>query len=128
MLMDTSIVLAEVIGAAFVLVGLTTLNKNYITAVMGDLERSKGLTWLTGVVTFVLGAIIVGLYNVWSSDWQVVITIIGWLMILKGAFITLLPNSSMSFYRKVGSNALIVVAGIVAIIIGLVLFYMGLTA
>jgi hypothetical protein len=126
--MNVATVLAEVIGAAFILVGLTTLNKKYITAVLSDLEKSKGLTWLTGVVTFLLGAITLGLYNTWSSDWQVVITIIGWLMVLKGAFITLLPNTSMKFYRKVGSNAVVVVAGVVAIVIGLVLFSIGFTA
>jgi hypothetical protein len=126
--MNTLTVLQEVMGAAFILVGLTTLNKNYIKEVMNGLHDSKALTWLTGVITFLLGVITVAIYNVWSSDWHVIITIIGWLMLLKGAFITLLPNASMSFYRKIGSSTLVMVSGAVVVIIGLVLLYLGITA
>ena len=89
--MSTVTILAEILGAVFVLVGISVLNKKYFSSVMNDLKNSKGLTWTVGVITFVAGAVTVGLYNVWSSDWQVAITIIGWLMVIKGAFITLFP-------------------------------------
>ncbi len=120
-------VLSEVLGAVFVLVGLSVLNKKYFMAVMNDLKESKGLTWTLGVITFIAGAVTIGLNNVWSSNLQLVITIIGWLMLIKGTFITLFPNTSISFYRKLASNSILVASGVVAVIIGLVLWYLGST-
>jgi predicted signal transduction protein with EAL and GGDEF domain len=49
-------------------------------------------------------------------------------MVIKGAFITLFPNSSMPLYKKVANSSLVVAAGAIAIIVGIVLFYLGLTS
>jgi uncharacterized protein YjeT (DUF2065 family) len=126
--MNVATVLAEVIGAVFVLVGLSTLNKKNFRSVMDDLSKSRGLTWTVGIVTFLAGAVTVSLYNVWSSNWEVLVTIVGWLLIIKGLFITLFPNTSIPFYRKFTSNGALMASGIIAIVIGLVLFYLGFMA
>ena len=96
--------------------------------VMTDLANSKGLAWTLGIVTFLAGAVTVSLYNVWSSSWEVLVSIIGWLLLIKGVFITLFPNASIPFYRKVASNSLLVISGVIAIIIGVILLYLGLTS
>lgn len=126
--MNTVAILAEIIGSVFVLSGLVCLNKKSITAAMSGLESNKGLTLIVGLMTFLMGAVVVALDNTWNSGWQIVIPIIGWLIILKGLFITLFPNTSTSFYGKVASTTLVMVAGVVAVLIGLVLFYLGMTA
>jgi len=126
--MNTPSILAEVIGAVLILTGITAVNKKYITQVMSGLEGSKALSWTVGLITFLMGAVVVALYDVWNSSWEVLVTIIGWLMIIKGAFITLFPNSSMPLYKKVANSSLVIVAGVIAIIVGLILFYLGLTA
>jgi hypothetical protein len=60
--------LAVLIGSALVIVGITVFNKPYFNAVMTDLANSKGLLWLTGLITFVMGTVIVAVHNVWSAD------------------------------------------------------------
>ena len=126
--MNTVTALAEVIGSLFVLVGLSMLNKNYFSALMSDLSKSKGLTWMMGLVTFLAGAVSLSLYNVWSSSWEVIITIVGWLTVIKGVFITLFPNTSIPLYRKIASKSVLMVSGVISIVIGVVLFYVGYTA
>ena len=126
--MSTVTSLAEVLGAVFVLVGLSMFNKKSFMSAMTDLANSKGLSWTVGLVTFVAGVITVSLYNVWSSNWEVVITIVGWLMIIKGLFITLFPNISLPFYRKFASNSALTICAVIAVIVGVILFYLGLTA
>jgi hypothetical protein len=126
-MMSAPNVLANVFGGMLVLVGLSALNKPYLMAGLDELTRSKALTWFAGLLTFVIGLASVALYHAWSFDWRVVITILGWLTVLKGAFITLFPTSSIAIYHRVLTNALLTVVGVIAVLIGLVLLYLGVT-
>ena len=75
--MNIANTLAVLMGSVFVIVGITLFNKSYFSAVMTDLANSKGLRWITGLITFVMGMVIVALYNVWNADWRVLVTRVG---------------------------------------------------
>lgn len=123
--MDASLVLAEIFGGLFVFTGLSALNRRYLISVIEEMSRNKALVWLTGFVTFGIGLASLSVYSAWPDNWRVIITLIGWLMLIKGAYIALAPDTSMRFYRKMISETLLSVVGVVAIIIGLVLFYLA---
>jgi hypothetical protein len=125
--MNTPIVLAEMYGGILILVGLTALNKKYLAAVFQDIAGSTGLMWITGFVTFLIGIVSLALYSAWSSDWHVVVTVAGWATLIKGAVLTLSPQTSTALYRKTSSHT-IWVGGIVGIILGAILLYLALTA
>jgi hypothetical protein len=114
-------------GSAILIVGITVFNKSYFNAVMTDLANNKGLLWVTGLITFVLGMVIVALHNVWSADWRVLVTLLGWLTVIKGAVIVLLPSRMILFYRRVLSNHLLTYSGIYALVLGGLLLFLGLT-
>lgn len=118
-------VLAEIYGGILVLTGLTVLNKKYFDVVLNELENSKALVWLTGVVTFTIGITMVTFYNVWGSDWRVVVTLFGWLTLVKGALIALFPVTVMRFYQRFKGAGIIMFGGIIAIVLGVVLLYLG---
>lgn len=74
-----------------------------------------------------MGAVLVASNNVWSGPLvQVIMTIIGWLILIKGAFIVLFPDTTMSLSQKWSKNGLFVVSGVVALVIGLILLYAGM--
>ena len=124
--MNIANTLAVLMGSALVIVGITLFNKSYFNAVVTDLANSKGLLWLTGFITFVMGMVIVALYNVWSADWRVLVTVLGWLTVIKGALIMLFPSGMMLFYRRFLSNHLLTFSGIYAVILGALLLFLGL--
>jgi hypothetical protein len=68
-----------------------------------------------------LGVTVVVLNNVWTSGLPLLVTIIGWLMLIKGAFILLLPNTAASYYKRMNKNSLFIWAGILVLALGLVL-------
>ena len=121
-------ILAELIGSALFIVGLTIFNRPYFNAVMSDLATNKGLLWVTGLITFVMGTVIVALYNVWSTDWRVIVTILGWLTVIKGAVIILFPQSLMRMYRSLLYNHFLTFGGIYALVLGAILFFLGFMA
>jgi hypothetical protein len=125
--MNIANTLAVLMGSALVVVGITLFNKSYFNAVMKDFADSKGLLWVTGFITFVMGTVIVALHNVWSADWRVLVTLLGWLTVIKGAVIMLFPSSMMLLYRRFFSNRLLTYSGIYALVLGALLLFLGLT-
>jgi hypothetical protein len=126
--MTTSTVLARVIGIACIVVGLSVLNRKHFSVVIQELLNNRSTLWLTGFVTVVFGAAIISLYSVWSTNWRVVITIVGWLSLLKGAAIMFFPHKIASLYSRINTGAYTAIAGVVAIVLGIFLLYASLVA
>jgi hypothetical protein len=124
--MNIANTLAVLMGTTLVILGITVFNKPYFNAVMTDLANSKGLVWITGLITFVMGMVIVALHNVWSADWRVIITLLGWLTVIKGAVILLFPSSMLLLYRRLLSDRLLTYSGIYAVVLGALLLFLGL--
>jgi hypothetical protein len=57
-----------------------------------DLLSNAGLTYCTGFITVVMGFLIVHYHNTWTKTWPVLITMIGWLALLKGVAIIVAPQ------------------------------------
>lgn len=123
--MDTVHLLAEVTGSLFVVVGFAMLNTRHMTAVIEEFAASRALSWLTGVGLFAAGVTMITLYNLWFVDWRVLITLVGWAMAAKGAFLVLFPHTASTLYRRVTTPALLVIGGVTVIAFGAILFCLG---
>jgi hypothetical protein len=49
-----------------------------------EMTEDKSATTSSGHITVLLGLMTVVLHNVWTLDWRVAITILGWTTLLKG--------------------------------------------
>lgn len=81
--MDVSIFFARLWGGFFVVFGLLFI----ITRQLGktiEMTDDKSFVISTGYVTFLMGLVTVILHGVWSLDWRIVITILGWSTLIKG--------------------------------------------
>lgn len=122
--MNITTLLAQFWGILFVVLGLSViLNKKSMSAVLQEMTQNKGYLWLMGFVMLALGAILVVLSNVWTSGLTLLITVIGWLVLIKGIFILFFPDDAVSLYRKFNTNRWLVLMGVVALVLGLILMY-----
>ena len=117
--------LAILAGSAFLVVGLSLFINPYVSTVMSDLVNNQGLLWVTGLVTFVMGTVMLALYNTWSKSWRVLVTIIGWLALIKGAVLMLFPQV-MTLYVNFLSNTTLTLSGIYAIVLGGLFLFLGI--
>ena len=117
--------LAILAGSAFLVVGLSLFTNPYVSTVMSDLVNNQGLLWVTRLVTFVMGTVMLALYNTWSKSWRVLVTIIGWLAVIKGAVLMLFPQV-MTLYVNFLSNTTLTLSGIYAIVLGGVFLFLGI--
>ena len=122
--MDISLVLAQVLGIMFVVLALSMwFQKKYMLLVVEELVRSKSFMWIGGFMALTMGAVIVVLNNYWTSGLPLVLTVLGWLALIKGAFLLLLPDTAVSYYKKVNKEWKFVLAGFVVLILGLLLMF-----
>ena len=126
--MDTATVLAQVYGAVLVVMGVSMLREGFLARMMGEIEQSGLFLWFMGLVTFVSGLVSVELYNVWASDWTLIVTLLGWATLIKGAAIMLAPSGTIGLYRSIPMGAIARGGGIAAIILGAGLLYLGVLA
>ncbi|MGC9598952.1 MAG: hypothetical protein ABSE18_01040 [Minisyncoccia bacterium] len=119
-----TIVIAQILGIFFALVGISIVIRSKATAAaMEESVQNKGILWLWGFLAVLIGAVIVVLNNMWTSGLPLLVTIIGWMALIKGAFIFFFPDASVSLYRKFNKGGVLVFCGVVALILGLVLLY-----
>ena len=83
--MATSVFIARLAGPVFLALGLGLLvNPGCYREITGEVLRSKALILYAGLLALPAGLAIVLTHNVWTADWRVVITLLGWLMIASG--------------------------------------------
>ena len=128
--MQTSIFLAKLIGPALLIVGIgVLLNQSYYRAMTTQFVASRPLFYVAAVIGVVAGLAIVLVHNVWTPNWRVLITLLGWINLLRGAVSILLPEQSFAFAaRTVASKHMPMAAGAIAALIGATLSYFGYLA
>jgi hypothetical protein len=94
-----------------------------------ELVGSLTLIYLFGLIDLASGLAIVLTHNVWMANWRVIITLIGWLMLIRGAVRILFADRIMPYAKKLlGNKRLLPVSGGIMVLLGLVLCYFGYVA
>jgi hypothetical protein len=57
--------------------------------------ESPPAIYLGGIAALIIGYLLVTFHNVWVKDWIVLITIIGWMALIKGLCLIVLPKASI---------------------------------
>ena len=70
----------------------------------GEFLNNPALMFLSGVITLPAGLAVVLTHNVWVADWRVLITILGWLMIVGGLARILVPQRAVAVGRTLLAN------------------------
>jgi uncharacterized protein YjeT (DUF2065 family) len=110
--MQTSAFLARLIGPVFLLVGIGLLaNPSAYRMMAEEFLRSRALLYLSGILTMPIGLAIVLTHNVWTTDWRVIITILGWLAAAGGALRMVFPQTVEIVGRRMLDQHLLLVLG-----------------
>jgi len=125
--METSIFLAKLLGPYCIIVAIGILfNLKTYQKVMEDFCKNSALIYISGVMALFFGLLIVLFHNVWTPNWAVIITIFGWLGLIKGAWLIILPNTVAKFTEAYQKNAaLLVVHLAIALALGVCLTIFG---
>jgi hypothetical protein len=125
--MGNSIFLAKLIGPIFIAGAIGMLVNGAVYRLLADeFLRSRALIYLSGLLTMAVGLAIVLTHNVWVANWPVLITILGWLGLIGGAFRIITPQGTERIGRQIlkNKNALLIGA-VIWLALGAILCVFG---
>jgi hypothetical protein len=125
--MQTSIFIARLTGPVMIAAGLAVLlNRQSFHAMAEEFLASRALMFLGGLMVMLGGLAIVLTHNVWTSDWRVIVTLFGWLLVVAGALRIIEPpflyTGARAFLRR---PAMAMIAGLIWLAIGVIFSLLG---
>ncbi len=98
--MDNSILFSKFIGPFIIITGISVLfNIKIYHKIVEEFFKDPALVYITGLITFVAGLAVVIFHNTWAADWTIIITLIGWLTLIKGAWLVVLPGTLLKIAK-----------------------------
>jgi hypothetical protein len=123
--MELSIILAKVMGLALIFMCLAFLrNQKVFDALIVSFKHDLALIIFSGFVLTIMGLLVVVYHNVWTGGWRVLITLLGYLTLLKGLLRLLLPQQVADLAARV-TKGWRATCAIVFLCLGIYLTYIG---
>jgi len=88
-----------------------------------NFQDSPGLTFVSGFFMIIVGALLVQYHNLWVQDWTILVTIIGWALLIKGTIFLAIPKPFLAMSSRFSKDSKWI--GVVVIAVSLLLGYFG---
>ena len=124
--METSLFLAKVMGlfGAISTLAIIIRYKLYVEMEV-DAVKNPTTIYFSGFLFIILGVLVTVSHQVWTRDWRVVITVLGWMILAKGVIRIFLPDTVKKLIEKKKSDRRFFLAEVVGFFISLYLLYKG---
>ena len=125
--MNISIFLAKALGLYLIFISIAyILNKKRFKPLLLNMMNNPELMLISGFIPLIIGILIVVSHNMWVKDWRVIITIVGWLALIKGINIILFPEFLVKMSIKwIHNNTAYYITFFFTLLMGVVLLYFG---
>ena len=121
--------LAQTLGLFFLIGGLgVLLNKKKYHDMDIALLKEQPTVLLFAMIMMVMGLLLILKHNIWEFGAAGLITLVGWVVFLKGAIIMLMPDMLDMFKKKDFAMKWYTIGGVLWLIAGLYLTYIGFFA
>jgi hypothetical protein len=122
-----TILLAKVFGLYMLIAGLAMLtNRSHMMLAIVALAKDRGSQLVAGTVALFFGLLIVNIHNVWGPLPASLVSLIGWLGVLKGIAYLALPEAKLTkLMHMVSERKWYMVDVAIAVVIGLYLTGFG---
>jgi hypothetical protein len=127
--MDATMVIAKLTAILYLAAGLgILLNPAHYRSLYKEIISSPTLIYFSALIAVIFGTLIVLFHNIWVQDWPVLITLIGWIGMIKGTIFLIFPKSLKMWKPVLDNNTGLMIGGFIAVAIGAVLGYFSFLA
>jgi len=124
--MELSRLVAKIISVIYLSAGVGAIfSADHYRRLLDDMFKNAALTYLMGLTAAILGLLLVNYHNIWATHWTVLITIIGWLALIKGVIIIAFPKFVHRFSKPILEGRGFLLFPYIAIFMGLLFGYLG---
>jgi hypothetical protein len=121
--------LSKLIGLYCILIGLSMMTRGQATVeTVTALLQNSAMTLILGVITLAAGLAMVLAHNIWSGGaLVVVVTIVGWMALIKSLFFLFLPPEMEAgvFLERIHYQQFFYMYAAISLVLGLYLTYGG---
>jgi uncharacterized protein YjeT (DUF2065 family) len=122
--MDVGITIARTMGPVLVILGLWFfLVPEIAKKGLVNLKEMTGFQYTYGLIHFILGFFIIAVHNVWESNIFLSVTLLGWVLVLRGILLWFMPGKYLK--NRVMGSAIIQAFKYIVLIWGIILLYAG---
>jgi hypothetical protein len=123
--MELSIFLAKFVGLYLLILGILGIFRHKEFKLLGkDIAASKAALAISGEISLLFGLALVIDHSVWENSWRVIITIFGYLMLLKGIMRFAFPARVQKMLMGMSDRG-VTICSFVMLIVGIYLTYCG---
>ena len=124
--MELSVFLAKLIGIYLLIVStIWFFRKHQVTSSIKELVSSSGTLAISAEISLIFGLVIVIDHSIWEVNWRGLITVLGYLMIMKGIVRYAFPNQVKVLASKMLNSGGVCSVFVALFVIGLYLTYCG---
>lgn len=124
-----TIFLSRLIGLYCIVIALSMMTRKQATVeTVNALLQNPSMMLIVGIITLATGLAIVLAHNIWSgSTLAVVVTLVGWITLLKSLSLLFLPPEMETglFLRHLHYQQLFYLYGAISLVLGVYLTYSG---
>ncbi|KTC85337.1 MULTISPECIES: hypothetical protein [Legionella] len=121
-----SLIIAQIAGLYLLIMSIIMLlRRNTYRQFVAHLKPSSGLIIMTASFALILGLFIVVIHNRWVLEPDVIITLLGWIIVIKSILWLAVPEEMLAFTRGLYRSNWFYVFVIVLAIIGIFLILKG---
>lgn len=124
--MDNTIFLSQMWGPAILAMGLGVfVSRKYYLRMYRELEKQTLALLLFGLVAISAGVAQISYHNYWETLPEIVISLLGWALLLKGFIVSIVPGVVDKVGDWKADSNLIPIAGAFMLIVGVYLSWVG---
>lgn len=117
--------IADILGILLVVIPFSLfINHQQMKNMFSALEN-EFFMYMNGLALFVTGIVIALLHNIWVWNWVIIVTIAGWLFIIKGLFLMFFTKDAVELIGKLKATKYIPYLLLVVLFLGLKFLYFG---
>jgi hypothetical protein len=124
---DRTRVFARIFGPYLVIIAATAvLRPTDMRALLSGFEANPLWSWVTGAFILLFGLTVVAFHPYWRGAVAVIVSVLGWLVVIKGLFLVAFPHTYLSMVNSaIDAMGWWRSAAVVGVLIGLYLTYVG---
>ncbi len=117
----------QVFSLVYIAIGIGILiNPDFYKKLYEDLIESASAVYLGGIIALAIGYLVVTFHNTWTKDFSVIITVLGWLALIKGILILVRPKVIITMAKAIISKEKnLKIQAVIVIVLGLLLAFLG---
>lgn len=114
--MDISLTLAKIIGVYGLIISISAiLNFERVNLLVSELLESEYLLYITGVMALIIGLTIITIHNDHTADYNLLITLVGWLAFIEGVIVLLVPDLADKIIREITRHRAFLLLAVIAV-------------